>query len=349
MGVMRTRGESSRLPIHGKIKAGKKGGPQGRQAISTWRFHSPDQRAVAQIAELYGGDVVVMNDPKANPPNQWQVTTPAEAVRVWLPANALQVSEYEMRDDKGRLMRRCDGETCTLFAHDWDGVTRDCICNLNERRECRPTVVLDVLLPEVHPFSGVWRFVTHSWYALEEIPAMEQIIHQMQTMGIAEAELTLSKRSAIREINGKMTKTNFVVAGLRTYGDWSLEQIMSGESARPGLGTGAPQRQLTMGTTTDPPDDDDDQVLDAELVTEDEMLISMCDAIGFRRDFPVAGLDLLLIIARGLNPGVPIEALPDVPDDQWGRLSEAVRGINDDTVNIAFTPEGVKLTRKTAT
>lgn len=348
MAIMRPRGAESRLPIHGKIKAGVKGGKQGRMAIKTWRFHSPDRIAIDQIQSVYGGNVVAMNDPKANPPSQWEVITPVNLIRVWLPANALRVAEYELRD-QGRLRRRCDGETCLSFQQNgpWEGTPQECVCNRNNRRECQATVILDTILPDVAPFRGVWRFITHSWYALDEIPAMEELIHQMQTMGIAEAGLILNERSEVGDVGGKPTRKNYVVAGLQTWGDHTLEQLLAGEG-RVALGTGSVStKSLTMGDTSQPPDDDDDdQVIDAELITEDEMLISMCDAIGFNEQLPMAGLDLLLVIAHALSPtNVRVAALPDIPEAVWPRLSEAVRGINDGTVKIRFTPEGVKLTK----
>lgn len=346
MAIMRPRGAESRLPIHGKIKAGVKGGTQGRKAIKTWRFHSPDRIAIDQIQARYGGNIVAMNDPKANPPSQWEVITPVNLVRVWLPANALRVAEYELRD-QGQLRRRCDGETCMSFQKNgpWDGVGVDCICNRNNRRECQATVVLDTILPDVYPFRGVWRFITHSWYALDEIPAMEELIHQMQTMGIAEAGLILNERSQTGEVNGKMTKKNFVVAGLQTWGEHTLEQLLAGEG-RVALGTGSVStKALTMGDTADPPEDDDDQIIDAELVEEDDLLISMCDAMQHNQQLPFGGLELLLVIGRSLFPPGAQKELTDFNDAQWKRLGEAIRGINDGTVIIRFTPQGVKLTK----
>jgi hypothetical protein len=344
---MRVRGETTRLPIHGKIKAGVKGGTQGRKSIDTWRFHSPDRGAIEQLAAEYGGTVTAMKDPKANPPDQWQVTTTTNLVRVWLPSTALQQASYELRDKSGRLVRRCDGGQCSVFTTGgpWEGTFVNCYCNANGRRECMPTVILDVIMPNIAPFRGVWRFITHSWYAYDEIPAMEEIIHQMQTIGIAECGLILMARSDVAEVNGKPTRRNYKVAGLQTWGENTLEQITQG-AGRQAIGPGTTTHALTMGHTDDElGPDDDDQVIDAELVDEDTILVSMCDRLAYDRQLPLDGMQLLLVLARSISPDTPIEALPDIPAESWERLGEAVRGLIDGTVSVNFTPQGAKLTR----
>ena len=298
---MQVRGTAGGLPIHGKIKAGVKGGTTGRKAIDTWRFHSPDRGAIERIASAYGGTVKPMRDPKANPPDQWEVTSTTNLIRVWLPQNAIKVAEFELRDKQGKLVRRCDGAEAHIYSTGWDPELKDCICNFNQRRECMPTVMLDVIIPEVAPFRGVWRFITHSWYALDEIPAMEEIIHQMQEMGIAEAGLILNSRT---KLDGQ-TKKVFKVAGLQTWGEHTIEELMKGAGRPAALSTGmgpTPQA-LTMGTTNDGPgDEDDDEVIDAELISEQDMLISFCDAIAFNQSMPMAGAQLLLFIGRSLFP-----------------------------------------------
>lgn len=344
MTIVRKIGQDTRLPIHGKIKAGKKGGTQGRQSIKTWRFHSPDRLAIEILAETYGGSVKEMNDPKASPPHQWQVETTSDAVRVMLPPGAIRVAEYELRD-KAVLVRRCDGETCSVFQQgNWDPVAeKPCICEKNQRLECKPTVIMDVIIPEIARvrFSGVWRFITHSAYALGELPAMEELIQQMQQQGIAQAELVLVERTK----PGKV----FMVAGLRA--DLSQAPALTG-AAMTAIQNG-PQLALpnpTMGSTDDKPPmvEDDDEILDAEVVPEDELLISMCEAILFNEALPnIGGQALLLMIANSVvGHSDHFDTLAGIPEESWPRVSEAVRGIHEG--NLRMTMEGgqIKVTKK---
>jgi hypothetical protein len=341
--VVRKVGESNRLPIHGKIKAGKKGGAQGRQSIRTWRFHSPDRLAVEILAETYGGSVTQMTDPKANPPNQWEVITRSDYVRVMLPPGAIRVAEYEL-NDKGKLKRRCDGETVTIFENGWASATGPCKCEEIGRLECKPTVMLDVIIPEIANvrFSGVWRFITHSWYALDEIPAMEAIIQQMQQRGIAQAELTLNERT---KIDGS-TKKVFVVAGLRA--SMGATAIGTGE-VREALAAG-PVASIGMGTTDDPPDpvDADDGIIEAQVITEDELLIGLCDVILFDQQLPnLGGERLLLSIAESIvGHSAHFPDLASIPAESWSRISEAVRGVHDGSLRLTLEGGGVKVTRK---
>ena len=181
----------TRMPEHGRIRMGVKDANRGfPKAIDKLRFTSPDKEAVEQIANLYGGEVNKWNDKKASPPNQWEVITTSESIKVFLPKDSLSIW-YEMWSGRG-CIRRCDGETCTLTtAGDSDMV--DCMCAAENKMECAPKTRLNVILPEIK-FGGVWLLTTNSWNAAKELPAMEQMLHQLQAVGIVEGRLRLEKR-----------------------------------------------------------------------------------------------------------------------------------------------------------
>ena len=82
----------TRMPEHGRIRMGVKDANRGfPKAIDKLRFTSPDKEAVEQIANLYGGEVNKWNDKKASPPNQWEVITTSESIKVFLPKDSLSI------------------------------------------------------------------------------------------------------------------------------------------------------------------------------------------------------------------------------------------------------------------
>ena len=240
-----------RMPEQGRIRLGMKT-ERAMKALDTFRFTSPDPGAIEAIAALYGGKARPWSDKKASPKEQWEVVTEANSIRVFLPQHSIDVWYEEWSG--GGLLRRCDGIEAQVEIKTPDGTDIDivpCHCSQliekGQQMKCRPYTRLSVILPEIR-FGGTWRLESKGWNASKELPAMAQVIAQMQTIGIVEGVLSLEKRT---KVSGGQTK-HFVVPKLST--DTSPVEIMAG-AARP-------QAQIETPTPAL------DAVIDAEIIEE---------------------------------------------------------------------------------
>ena len=218
-----------RIPEQGRIRLGVKT-ERAMKALDTFRFPSPDPGAIEAIAGLYGGEMRPWTEKKATPQEQWEVITEANSIRVFLPQHSIDVWYEEWSG--GGLVRRCDGIEAQVEITTPDGTDIDivpCHCSQlidkGQQMKCRPYTRLSVILPEIR-FGGTWRLESKGWNASKELPAMAQVIAQMQTIGIVEGKLSLEKRT---KISGGQTR-HFVVPKLST--DTSPLEIMAG-GARP--------------------------------------------------------------------------------------------------------------------
>lgn len=263
--TVRPVSELGRYPEHGRIRFGVKT-EKAMKVLDTFRFTSPDETAIRQIAGVYGGDVRTWIEPRANPMNQWQVITEASEIRVLLPPESLSVW-YELWS-AGGLQRRCDGALCAVpVANSPDWAEVDCLCK--HEMKCRPHVRLNVILPEIR-FGGVWRLDTKSWNAADEMTAMEQLLADLQVHGVIETHLRLGKRT--RMADGK--KRHYTVPQL-VMGH-SPDEITSGAAGFTALHSGvAPLGELDAGgadtdevSSTTEISQVDDEIVDAEIVEE---------------------------------------------------------------------------------
>ena len=218
-----------RIPEQGRIRLGVKT-ERAMKSLDTFRFTSPDPGAIEAIAALYGGDMRPWSDKRATPKEQWEVITTTNEIRIFLPQHSIDVWYEEWSG--GGLLRRCDGIEAQVEVKTPDGTDIDivpCHCaglvENGKQMMCRPYTRLSVILPEIR-FGGTWRLESKGWNASKELPAMAQVIAQMQTIGIVEGKLSLEKRT---KISGGQTR-HFVVPRLST--DTSPLEIMSG-AARP--------------------------------------------------------------------------------------------------------------------
>jgi hypothetical protein len=227
-----------RLPQAGRIRSGVKtrasNGKIRPKATETFRFTAPRRDDLDVIARLYGGEVRPWSDQKSE--DRFEVLTEASEIRVALPPDPIgDGPSYEKWGGKG-WERRCDGITAVVPQEGPDGreeVERPCLCRAAGRRQCKPKLRLQVLLPEVH-LRGVWRFDTGSDAAVDEMPGMVDLILGMQTQGLAVAALRLDRRQSQGGAN------QFVVPALGILE--SLEGVMAGAArltagARPELDT----------------------------------------------------------------------------------------------------------------
>ena len=209
-----------RPPEQGRIRLGVKT-ERAMKSLDTFRFTSPDEPAIHQIAGIYGGVVQRWTPPRSKQ-QQWEVITEASEIRVYLPPHSIDVWYEEWSG--GGCQRRCDGMTAEVPMKTPDGMDIDtvpCPCAAEESMVCAPYTRLRVVLPEVR-FGGIWRMESKGWNAANELPGMAGMMEAMQTIGLAECRLLLEKRT---KISGGQTR-HFVVPRLTM--DASAEEIMAG-------------------------------------------------------------------------------------------------------------------------
>lgn len=181
-----------RLPEVGRIRIGikRKGYPA---KLDTFRFTSPDEAAIEQVSQLYGGDP----HPWAGYPGRWEVVTRAKTISVAMPPDPLGGTPIYELWSGGGCQRRCDGVSCVLMAGGGpDGgepLDTDCVCAQKGALECKLTTRLHVFLPEVKGV-GTWGLVSGSWAVAQEMPAVAEVVTQMQERGIHRAVMHLVQR-----------------------------------------------------------------------------------------------------------------------------------------------------------
>lgn len=217
-----------RMPEHGRIRLGiqvptRTPGKTRPEKLMTLRFTSADRGAIDALAAIYGGS-----------PRPWQngnraeheVITEAPEARVILPPDPLGDTPYYELWSKGGLQRRCDGDTMScptrVGKDDVDIIEHPCQCNAQKRAECKVTIRLAVILPDI-PFGGTWRVDSHSWNARDELPSMVEAIQSFsQRARFVPAFLGIRQEE---KMNAGQ-KQEFIVPYLRI--GVSVEQVLAG-------------------------------------------------------------------------------------------------------------------------
>lgn len=246
-----------RLPTCGRIRIGVKTG-KAMKAIDTFRFTSPDKDLIDRCAALYGGTVRVWTDPRANPPNQWQVITPINRIPVVLMPGCL--SQWWELWSGGGCQRRCDGVTADVAGRN-DMESVPCVCAAKGVLECTTQTRINVLLPEL-PLRGIWMLATKSQNAKHELPGMLAVIDALANGApLVRAELGVEPRKTIS--NGQ-TK-NFVVPTISI--PQSPLEVAAGDAHLVALTVGGQpeQRALPSPSPIVTPSYDDD-IVDAEVL-----------------------------------------------------------------------------------
>ena len=249
-----------RTPEQGRIRLGVKT-ERAMKSLDTFRFTSPDQSAIEQLAKIYGGNVGRWTAPRSKQP-QWEVITEASEIRVYLPPHSIDVW-YEMWS-AGGCQRRCDGVTAEVPTRSPDGMDIDtvpCPCDLEKTpMQCAPYTRLRVILPDVK-FGGVWRMESKGWNAANEMPGMASVLEQLQSTGVAQCQLILEQRT---KVSGGQTK-HFVVPRLSM--DASPEQLLEGEGRAMAL-----EDAVTPPRSLPPAEDIEDAIGVTTPLTEAEII-----------------------------------------------------------------------------
>ena len=269
-----------RAPEAGRIRLGVKT-ERAMKSIDTFRFTSPYEDLIRQLADLYGGVPKPWSDTRARVQNQWEVVTESKEINAYLPPGALS-QQYELWAGGGR-QRACDGLTCEIA--DRDGtVETPCICVAKGVAECKLHTRLNVVLPEL-PFRGMWRLETKGWNAGHEMPGMFEMVQALHAAGnMVESRITLEARS---DTKGKQ-KRHYVVPIITVV--QSPQVMLAGGGGVQGISAGS-TAALPSGTSeTDiPSTDPDDDIIEAEVVepTEEELEVIdllVGDAVQFDLD-----------------------------------------------------------------
>lgn len=247
-----------RMVEHGRIRLGVKSG-KAMKSIDTFRFTSPDRTAIEQLAEQFGGECVPWSDPKASPVNQFEVITKATEIPVWVLPDGLSVA-YEMWSGGG-CVRRCDGVECETstrsFDADYEPVMVPCICSRDGKLACRPYTRMAVVIPSIR-FGGSWRLESKGWNAAEELPAMADMIKQLQTTGTLRGLLRLERRQS------QGGRRKFIVPTLAI--DLTADEILSGAGLGGGLSLAGPEKVESPALPS--PVSVAEEVVDAEIMDD---------------------------------------------------------------------------------
>jgi hypothetical protein len=144
----------------------------------------------------------------------------------------------------GGCERRCDGVRNVI-------TDSPCECDPDpERRLCKPTTRLSVVLREVRGAIGLWRLESHGYYAAVELPPLAALLSSGRGEGgYLRADLVLVERVVKRP--GQGTR-RFLVPGLEVE-DLSPDELMSGSAPeRPAIEAGTDSRPALPPAATAP-------------------------------------------------------------------------------------------------
>jgi hypothetical protein len=228
----------------GRIRLGQKGDRGQPQKLGAFRFTSPSERYIRDLAELYGGTARPWDN---NGKPEFEVFSTV----TFIPVLAVKggVTQWMETWSGGGCVHRCDGErmvTGDLCEYDNTTVT------IRERGKpdrverahdmAKPTTRLSVMLPELDAV-GVFRMESHGWNAAAEIPAVAELAAYVGTL--VPATLQLVERRAIKD--GKTSR--FVVPLLDLHiGAARLQELAEAMSSGRELGQAATPRELAGAT-----------------------------------------------------------------------------------------------------
>lgn len=196
----------------GRIRLGaKRGGNGAPMKLASFRFTSPSEGYIRDLAELYGGEAKPWDN---NGKAEFEVFTEATSIPVIAVKGGL--SQWMETWSGGGVTHRCDGERGVDGTH----------CNPDDPNHlnAKPTTRLSVMLPELEAI-GVFRMESHGWNAAAEIPAVAELA---QFVGdLVPANLHMVERRSIKD--GKTSRFVVPVLDLQ-IGTARLKEIVAQKS-----------------------------------------------------------------------------------------------------------------------
>jgi hypothetical protein len=188
----------------GRIRIGEKGDRGQPKKLETFRLTSPSRLLLEKASAFWGGTVEKWVE-NQKPGLQWELITEVSELPVWVPQQAIRESQFFELWAKGGCQRRCNGQIEQISGE-------SCLCARSTKRSCSLTTHLQVILPDL-PDIGVFRLVTSSFYAAQELPGTVDFLAEMnnQSSGLLEAVLAIESRAS--KANGQTR--HFIVPVLR--------------------------------------------------------------------------------------------------------------------------------------
>lgn len=219
-----------RMAEQGRIRLGHKisGTSQSGRAytrpakLERFRFTSPSERLITEIAATYGGDARPWdNDGKA----EFEVLSEATAIPVIVVKGGF--SQWHEFWTKGGCQHRCDGEK-DVAGNFCDPDDPNHVAAIE-----KPTTRLSVMLSEIESL-GVWRMESKGWNAAAELPSMAELA--MHVGDLVPATLGLAERSSIIQTDKGPQTSRYVVPFLDLHvTKQRLVEIVGGPGGAPAL------------------------------------------------------------------------------------------------------------------
>lgn len=200
----------------GRIRLGAKKDGRGRpMKLAAFRFTSPTQRYITDLAELYGGQPRPWDN---NGKPEYEVFTDATSIPVVAMKGGM--TQWMETWSGGGIAHRCDGETNALTGE---------ACDPNDpaHRDAKPTTRLSLMLTELDAI-GAFRMESKGWNAAAEIPAVAELA---QFVGdLVPAHLTMVERRIVK--NGQTSRFVVPVLDLQ-IGAARLREVVAAKSGAP--------------------------------------------------------------------------------------------------------------------
>jgi hypothetical protein len=313
-----------RFAEQGRIRLGYKQGGNGRPVkLEKFRFTSPSEQHIKDLAQLYGGDPKPWDN---NGKPEFEVYSDVKSIPVIAVKGGL--TQWLETWSGGGCVHRCDGELNVLTNEP---------CNPDDpaHLHAKPTTRLSLMLPELESI-GVWRMESHGWNAAAEIPAVAELA---QFVGdLVPATLDLVERRAIKD--GKTSRFVVPVLDLKIATHRLRELVEAKVNGAAGLPSADGERPALEAAKTpgeDPYEPYFERLAAATTVAECQVLwAEMRDEhlVGSQAEITARSQEFFEAFkAKGteLNAGDPAEANPDgtydaelVPDPQGDADADAV-------------------------